>query len=180
MTDSYTPATTDGQVMARAELDLIAAASAALEARIAAIEARRAYSGMRIDTNKALSLSVTPLEVVGWDAPGTLAAERGVASDVSAGTLTVASAGVYMLDMRLFLSNTDTAVTYGASVYRNHAAAGGIEGGTPAKNVDQVALAAFSQPVNLSAGDVLSVYLSADANSNVTLDYAMLRMVRID
>ena len=179
MTDAYTPQTANGSVFARAELDLIATASAALEARIAATEAMAAYSGMRIDVGKALSLSTTPLEVVNWDAPNALAAQRGITRDVAAGTLTIADAGVYLVDLVLFLTGIGSTITYEADIYLNDQPTGGIEGNAPEKNTDQVDLSAYSQPVTLSAGDELSVYLSADANSSVTLGRAMMRVIRI-
>lgn len=179
MPDAYTPQTSNGSIFARAELDLIATASAALEARIVANEARPAYSGMRIDSDKALSLSTTPLEIIGWDAPNALAAQQGVTRDISAGALTIAADGVYLVDLVLFLTGIGNTITYVADIHINHQPTGGISGSAPEKNTDQVDLSVYSQPVALVAGDELSLYISASAASSVTLGRAMMRAYRI-
>ena len=178
MTDAYNPSITDGQVMAKVELDRIATASAALEVRIANIEGRMAYGGMRMEIGSAhdISLSPTPVSIAAWD---TLSPATGVSQSLADGELTIATAGVYLFDSLVGLSGTADNTTYSLEARLNNQPAGSIPGDAPEKKTDRILLGIQSMPVAFAGGDVVSLFLSADVAGSVEIDRAMMRLYRI-
>jgi len=178
MTDAYTPSITDGQIMARSELDRIAAASTALEARIGSIEGRMAYGGMRMEIGSAhnISLSPTPVSIGAWD---TLSAATGVSQSLVDGELTIVTTGVYLFDAVVGLSGTSDSTTYSLEARLNNQPTGSIPGDAPEKKTDRILLGIQSMPVTFAAGDVVSLFLAADQSGTVEIDRAMMRLYRI-
>ena len=178
MTDAYTPNTNNGEVLFRAELDRIATASAALEARTSALESRPAYGGMRMDLLgvHSIALSPTPVKVPAWD---TLAPAAGITLSLASGDMTVQNAGVYLFDCLIGLSDIDANTTYSIDARLNNQPAGSIPGNAPEKKTDNLLLGINSMPITLAAGDIISLYLSADSAGSVDIDRAMMRLTRV-
>lgn len=169
----YIPATADGQILARAELDRIATAIDAAEALT-----QKAYGGMRMDLGQThnLSLSPTPIEVGGWD---TVSPLRGITADLTAGELTVGATGVYDFIAIATLEGVSDIQTYQMTIRVNDLAAGGIPANAPEKKADRVVLQAFSLPAALIAGDRVSMWLESDGSSSVTLTRSLMRLVQL-
>jgi len=178
MSDAYTPSISNGDIMDRPQLDRIATASAALEARIATIEGRMAYGGMRMEigATHSIALSTTPVEVTAWD---TLSPAANISQSLVAGELTISAAGVYLFDALIGLSGIDSNTVYTVEAYVNNTPTGSIPGSQPEKKIDNLALYIQSMPATLAAGDVVSLYLSADTTGTVDIDRAMMRLYRI-
>jgi hypothetical protein len=180
MSDAYTPGINTGDRIERSELDRIATASAALEGRLATLEGlpNVAYGGMRMEPGVThnISLSITATEVGAWD---TVSALNGITADEVGGELTVTKAGVYEFLALVTLSGVDSAITYSLEAYLNHQQTGAIPGDAPEKKTDDVPLAITSMPTTLEAGDVISLYLTADAPDTVQITRAMMSLKRI-
>jgi len=180
MSDAYTPGINTGDRIERAEFDRIAAASDALEARIASIESlpNAAYGGIRMEIGNThgISLTSTPKEVTAWD---TASPAKNITQDLAAGSLTVGKDGVYDFSAVIGLSGVDGQTTYTMDVYLNGLASGGVPADAPKKDATTVVMSAMSMPVSLTAGDYISLFLSADSNGTVEIERCVMKLFRV-
>jgi len=170
----YVPGTQDGQVLSRSEFDRIATAVDAVEALT-----KRVYGGMRMDLGNShpMTLTATPAEVVGWDTAGQLS---GIAVDTAGGTLTVTADGVFDFWCVVTIEGAQNGVAYTLEARINNASAGAIPADAPAFLATNVVIHVGSIPVALSAGDRVSLYLSADSDHSVTLTRVAMRLIGLD
>ena len=166
----YNPATADGQILSRSELDLIKAA-------VDILDNRSAYGGLVLSVATGITLNIAHEELTVFDTVGGVAK---VTADTNDGSLIVTNAGDYIVRAMVALTGLSDQRTYQMEIRLNDQATGAIHGGSPLKQQTEATLEYASVPFTLAAGDKLSIYLWSDADSqSVTVDNAQLRLHRV-
>ncbi len=166
----YNPATADGQILSRSELDLIKAA-------VDILDNRSAYGGLVLSAPVGITINIAHEQLTVFD---TLGALSRVTADTNDGSLTVDNAGDYLIRGLVAMTGLSDQRTYQMEIRLNDQATGAIAGGSPVKQQLEASLSYESIPATLAAGDRLSVYLWSDADSqSVTVDNAQLRLHRV-